>query len=96
QEMDQVEFLRPLTKWARCLYDTARIPEYMAMAFRHALSGRYGPVFLEMPADMLFSRVEESQVTFPSSHRPCGRVQADASVIRQAAQLLASTQQPLV
>jgi acetolactate synthase-1/2/3 large subunit len=96
QEMDQVEFLRPLTKWARCLYDTARIPEYMAMAFRHALSGCYGPVFLEMPADVLFRRVEESEVTFPSSYRPQGRVQADASVVRQAAQLLASAQQPLV
>ncbi len=96
QEMDQVEFLRPLTKWARCLYDTARIPEYMAMAFRHALSGRYGPVFLEMPADMLFRRVEENNVTFPSSYRPQGRVQADPNVIRQAAQLLASAQQPLV
>jgi len=96
QEMDQVEFLRPLTKWARCLYDTKRIPEYMAMAFRHALSGRYGPVFLEMPADVLFRRVEESDVTFPSSYRPCGRVQADAGVIAAAAQLLASAQQPLV
>jgi acetolactate synthase-1/2/3 large subunit len=96
QEMDQVEFLRPLTKWARCLYDTVRIPEYMAMAFRHALSGRYGPVFLEMPADVLFRRVEESDVTFPSSYRPRGRVQADAGVIGAAAQLLASAQQPLV
>jgi acetolactate synthase-1/2/3 large subunit len=96
QEMDQVEFLRPLTKWTRCLYDTVRIPEYMAMAFRHALSGRYGPVFLEMPADVLFRRVEESQVTFPASYRPQGHVQADPSVIRQAAQLLASARQPLV
>jgi acetolactate synthase-1/2/3 large subunit len=96
QEMDQVEFLRPLTKWARCLYDTARIPEYMAMAFRHALSGRYGPVFLEMPSDVLFRRVEENEVTFPTSYRPQGRVQADPGVVRQAAQLLASAQQPLV
>ncbi len=96
QEMDQVEFLRPLTKWARCLYDTKRIPEYMAMAFRHALSGRYGPVFLEMPSDVLFRRVEENEVTFPSSYRPHGRVQADPSVVRQAVRLLASAQQPLV
>jgi acetolactate synthase-1/2/3 large subunit len=96
QEMDQVELLRPLTKWARCLYDTKRIPEYIAAAFRHALSGRYAPVFLEIPADILFRQVEESEVTFPSSYRPQGRVQADPSVIRQAAQLLASAQQPLI
>jgi acetolactate synthase-1/2/3 large subunit len=96
QEMDHVELLRPLTKWARCLYDTKRIPEYMAMAFRHALSGRYGPVFLEVPADVVFRRVEESEVSLPSSYRPKGRVQADASVIGEAARLLASAQQPLV
>ncbi|KPK48004.1 MAG: hypothetical protein AMJ77_01200 [Dehalococcoidia bacterium SM23_28_2] len=96
QEMDQVEFLRPLTKWARCLYDTKRIPEYMAMAFRHALTGRYGPVFLEMPADVLFRQVEEGEVAFPTSYRPCGRVQADPGVIQQAARLLASAQQPMV
>jgi len=96
QEMDQVELLRPVTKWARCLYDTKRIPEYMAMAFRHALSGRYGPVFLEMPSDVLFRRVEENEVTFPSSYRPHGRVQADPSVVRQAVRLLASAHQPLV
>ncbi|MCH8921006.1 MAG: hypothetical protein IIA23_09955, partial [Chloroflexi bacterium] len=29
QEMDQVELVRPITKWARCVYDTARIPEYI-------------------------------------------------------------------
>ncbi len=96
QEMDQVELVKPITKWARCVYDTRRIPEYMATAFRHALTGRYGPVFLEIPADVLFRRVEESEVPFPRSYRPEGRVQADPRVVRQAAQALAKAQQPLI
>jgi acetolactate synthase-1/2/3 large subunit len=68
----------------------------MAMAFRHALTGRYGPVFLEIPADVLFRRVEESEVPFPQSYRPQGRVQADPRVVREAAQVLAKAQQPLI
>jgi len=96
QEMDQVELMRSITKWARCVYDTRRIPEYLAMAFRHALSGRYGPVFLEIPSDLLFRRVEESEAAFPASYRPQGQVQGDAAVVREAARLLASAQEPLV
>jgi acetolactate synthase-1/2/3 large subunit len=96
QEMDQVEFLRPITKWARCVYDTKRIPEYMAMAFRHALTGPYGPVFLEIPADLLFRRVEEKEAPLPSRYRPQGRVQADPQVVRQAAQILARADAPVI
>jgi acetolactate synthase-1/2/3 large subunit len=96
QEMDQVEFLRPITKWARCVYDTKRIPEYIAMAFRHALTGRYGPVFLEIPADLLFRRLEEKEAPLPSSYRPQGRVQPDPQVVRQAAQILARSDAPVI
>src|SRR3989337_959906 len=45
QDMDQVQLVRSITKWARCVYDTQRIPEYIASAFRAALTGRQGPAF---------------------------------------------------
>src|SRR3990170_4180542 len=59
QDMNQVDLLRSITKWARCVYDTQRIPEYIASAFRAALTGRQGPAFLEIPTDVLFRKVEE-------------------------------------
>ena len=43
----------PLAKWAAEIDDPARIPEYLARAFRVALSGRAGPVVLSLPEDML-------------------------------------------
>jgi acetolactate synthase-1/2/3 large subunit len=96
QELDQVELLRPITKWARCVYEPRRITEYMAMAFRHALSGRYGPVFLEIPSDLLFRKVEEGEVHFPQRYRPQGRVYPDSGAVKEAAALLAQAQRPVI
>ena len=96
QEMDQVELLRPITKWARCIYDTARIPEYIASAFRAALTGRQGPAFLEIPTDVLFRKVEEKDVYFPQSYRPQGRVYPDPKAIKSAAEIIAKAERPLI
>ncbi len=70
QAVDQMGLMRPITKWARSVTDTERIPEYVAAAFRHAVSGRPGPVFLELPIDVLFRRMDEHKVAFPESYRP--------------------------
>lgn len=65
QDMDQLQVVRPFTKWARACYDVQRIPEYLAAAFRHAARGRPGPVYLEIPYDVLETRVSTSEVVFP-------------------------------
>ncbi len=70
QAVDQMGILRPITKWARSVTHTDRIPEYVAAAFRHATSGRPGPVFLELPIDVLFARADEERVDFPKDYRP--------------------------
>ena len=96
QDMDQVDLMRSITKWARCVYDTQRIPEYIASAFRAALTGRQGPAFLEIPTDVLFRKVEENDVYFPQSYRPQGRVYPDPKVVKQAAEIIAKAESPLV
>jgi len=63
--LDQVAMVTPITKWAHRVTHTERIPDLVAQALRVAVSGRPGPVFLELPIDVLFSRVEESRVAFP-------------------------------
>ena len=91
-----VEMMRPITKWAATIPFTKRIPDYLAQAFRIALTGRYGPVFLEIPSDILFGRVEESEVPLPTGYRTEGRTQGDFRLIKQAAQLLANAERPAV
>jgi len=53
QEMDQIDMVRPVVKWLATCHDVKRIPEYLAMAFRYSVEGRPGPVFLELPPDIL-------------------------------------------
>ncbi|MDQ1277369.1 MAG: hypothetical protein QG555_409, partial [Thermodesulfobacteriota bacterium] len=53
QELDHVSIMKPLTKQSFTIYDTERIPELLGSAFREAHSGRPGPVFVEIPADIL-------------------------------------------
>lgn len=65
QEMDHVSVMKPITKWADTCYDTRRIPEYIEMGIRHAVSGNPGPAFLEIPTDVLGRSVELDRVRFP-------------------------------
>ncbi|NUH64000.1 thiamine pyrophosphate-binding protein [Sulfitobacter sp. S0837] len=53
QEIDYRAMFGPIAKWATQIDDPARVPEYMARAFRVATSGRPGPVVISLPEDML-------------------------------------------
>src|SRR5205814_2770857 len=94
QELDHVGLMRPITKFATTIYQTERIPEILGMAFRQAYSGRPGPVFVEIPVDVLFAPVEESAVVAPGNYRSRGKVQGDAALVEQAARLLARAERP--
>ncbi|HEX7733777.1 MAG TPA: thiamine pyrophosphate-binding protein, partial [Ktedonobacteraceae bacterium] len=99
QEMGQLELVRPITKWARSVHETARLSEYTAMAFRHMLSGKPGPAFLEMPMDILSSLAETDNVFDPgepANYRYQGRVAPDPALLEQAIALLEKAQRPVI
>ena len=51
----------PITKWAERVYEAHRIPEYVDLAFRRAMSGKPGPVYLDLPGDVLYREVDETR-----------------------------------
>ena len=85
QEMNQIDMINPVTKWAATCYETKRIPEYLSIAFMQATSGRPGPVFLELPPDILFSDEDEKACVRPSKRSHKISVQPDASALKEAA-----------
>ena len=56
QEIDYRRMFGSIAKWAAQIDHAERIPEYVAHAYRLAMSGRPGPVVLALPEDMLSSR----------------------------------------
>jgi thiamine pyrophosphate-dependent acetolactate synthase large subunit-like protein len=96
QEIDQLAVFRPVTKWAERIYDARRIPDVVATAFRQATSGRPGPVYLDLPGDVLGERVEEGAVTYPPAWRPAPRTLGDPGAVREAIALLARAQRPII
>jgi acetolactate synthase I/II/III large subunit len=96
QEIDHLEFVKPITKYAAMVAQTDRLPEHVSIAFRHALAGRPGPTFLEVPIDVMFGRADEEKVWWPKNSRAKGRTQADPDEIRRAADLLSRAERPVV
>jgi len=95
-DFDQVALMRPVTKWGASCYHAPRIPEYVGMALGEATSGRPGPVFLDIPSDVLEAKVEEEDVFFLPRRGSRERAQGDPALVEAAIDLLAEAERPLV
>lgn len=96
QQLSHIEYMQPITKWARRVLETRRIPEYLSMAFREAIGPKPGPAFLEVPRDVAEGTVDEADVLFPTKYRTKARPQGDPVLVREAAILLSTAQRPVV
>ncbi len=95
QEMDQVAAFKPITKWSERCVDPKRIPEYVAIAIRTAFSGKPGPVYLDLPGDVLYRDVDEPEVEYPGP-APRARPHGDPALIDDAVRLLNQAERPVV
>ncbi|MCY3773904.1 MAG: thiamine pyrophosphate-binding protein [Gemmatimonadetes bacterium] len=96
QEMDQVGMFKPITKMSERVKDARRIPEIINKAFRVATSGQPGPVYVDLPGDVLYRVVEEEEVTFPKRPHQVPRVAGDPALVKEAVALLKAAERPLV
>ncbi len=98
QEIDQVAMAAPVSKGSWLIHEKNRIPEFVATAFRTAMSGRPGPVHLTLPIDLQEAPISEEDLPpyLPQEYRNMGRSQGDPALIEQAANLLANAQRPVI
>ena len=98
QEIDQISMAEPVTKGSWLIHDKNRIPEFVATAFRSAMSGRPGPVHLTIPINIQEAVISEDDLPpyLPNEYRNMGRAQGDPELIRQAANLLSGAQKPVI
>ncbi len=98
QEFDQVGVARPITKGAWQVPSPERIPEFISLAFRTALSGRQGPVHLTIPHDFQSAKVDEKDL-YRYSTNSFGvprDVRGDSNQIVEAVSILNNAERPLI
>jgi acetolactate synthase-1/2/3 large subunit len=94
QDMDCVTLMRPITKWSVQVPETRRIGEYLDAAFRVAQSNVPGPVFLEMPLDLLMNFGDDAELPATRAMAEPPRPAGDPRMIEKAAELLKSAERP--
>jgi acetolactate synthase-1/2/3 large subunit len=93
QIVDMVATMKPLTKSARQIVNTASIPTIVRDAFRIAMEERPGPVHLELPEDIAgfdgpdVPLIPPHEVELPVAH---------PAALDRAAEMLSGAERPLV
>jgi acetolactate synthase-1/2/3 large subunit len=96
QEADIVGITRPITKHNFLVKDINNLENVIRKAFHIAVSGRPGPVLVDLPKDMITSKGYYSglkKVDIPS-YQPVKK--GHTTQIRKAAQLLSEAEKPLI
>src|SRR6266849_9173797 len=96
QEVEQVDLLKPITKGAWTVSETRQIPEVLTTAIRTALTGRPGPVFVEIPVDLLMNSVEDRLAPIPQRYVHRTAALADPDAIVRLGHLLSRAERPVV
>lgn len=98
-DLDTQAVTRPLTKWNAVVHDGRRMPELARRAFREALTGRPGPVHLDIPQDVLGEvhafAADEFDVP-PQRYRATTGPRPTATAVEDAAALLRGAKRPLI
>lgn len=93
QEVDIIPVVRPLTKYACEVTDPGEIRYQLEKAYRAAVSGRKGPVWLDIPLDVQAADIDENGLR-PFVPEPVRKPDIGASVKKLAA-LINDAKRPL-
>jgi thiamine pyrophosphate-dependent acetolactate synthase large subunit-like protein len=94
QELDQVALFEPITRWSARCRDTTQLPQFIAWAFQHAFGSHPGPVYLDVPADVLYRKVPEQDVKWVTAPGERPRPHPAPGDVDRAVELIAAAQRP--
>ena len=96
QDFNQIDIYKSMTKHARSVQETYRIPEYVGRGIAEATTGRPGPVYMEIPRDIMEGYVNEEEVEFQKTYRLTNKPMGNPADIEKAAKILDEAQRPVV
>ncbi|WP_419847715.1 thiamine pyrophosphate-binding protein [Candidatus Poriferisocius sp.] len=89
---DQMDIVRPITKWRQQALTPTEIPGAVSEAFRQMRTGRPRPTYIECPPDALVER-DEVELMDPI---PISRAMPSREQLQQAASAISESRLPLI
>jgi acetolactate synthase-1/2/3 large subunit len=97
QECDTIGITRSITKHNYLVKDVADLPRIMHEAFHIATSGRPGPVVIDIPKDVQFSKGSyQGPKEVKHAHNYAPRTKGDPGRISEALALIANARKPIL
>ena len=96
QETDMVGLCTPITKWAVQARRPSEIPKLLKAAYRISMTGRPGPVLLDLPKD---AQVEAEEIDLSEEYMPRGVKPVpppDPEILKKAAEMIAEAEKPVI
>ena len=92
QEIDHLPIVRSVTKHAETIFSTDEVVARLQAAAITALTPHRGPVFIDLPLEVVFSQAEVEVGPAPA----LPHLEADPEEVARAAALLAGAQRPVI
>src|ERR1700744_1517494 len=98
QDLPHVDLMTPITKFAATVPSTERVADMVSMAAREAFNGAPGPVYLEIPRDILDREVALAKAVIPKPghYRASTRSSGDPRDIEKLADILVNSERPAI
>ena len=98
QDLPHVDIITPITKFAASVPSTERVADMISMAVREAFNGAPGPVYLEIPRDVLDREVDSAKAVIPQPgmYRASTRSIGDPRDIEKLADILVAAERPAI
>ncbi len=95
RDSDMPRILEPIVKRSWQVTSISQLPTIMQRAFNLMLTGRRGPVHIDLPIDIQAEAID-TEIPEPLDRRASGKVLGDPELIKQAAELLKEAKRPVL
>jgi acetolactate synthase-1/2/3 large subunit len=95
RDADSLAVFEPISKRVWRPTSVARLPRILQRAFAEMLTGRRGPVVVDLPMDVQCDSVEV-ELSDPHTYRPTGPALPDPDLIARAGRLLDQAEHPVI
>src|SRR6202046_910637 len=98
QDLPHVDLMTPITKFAATVSSTERVADMISMAAREAFNGATGPVYLEIPRDILDREVDVAKAVIPKPghYRASARPIGEPRDIETLGDILVNSERPAI